>query len=432
MHKPQGKMGLVMMTALVSGNMVGSGVFLLPASLAKLGTITIFSWLLTAFGAMMLAFLFARLSLLIPRAGGPYVYARAGFGRFIGFQIAYSYWVTLWIGNAGLAIATVGYARVFLPGLDNALYAALFAIALIWIFTLINCRGARTAGWVQVITFICKLLPLLLIIILGWWHFHFEYFSKYYNLSHHSNWHAISHGASLTLWAFIGVESATVGAERSANPKRDIPLATLFGTLIASTIYILSSLVIMGMVPLTDLAHSTSPFALAAKLIFGNWGEYFITAGAIISCLGALNGWVLLQGQVAMNAAKDHYFPKFFAKKNKYEVPVWGLVFTSVLISALLFLTMNPNLVEQFSFIILLAVLTALIPYFYTSMAYMILAREFVHKRSSLVISIMIAVISGLYSYFAIIGVGEKIVYFGVLFLLTSFPLYVWTVHGRK
>jgi len=422
MYRSKRKLGLVMLTALVSGNMLGSGVFLLPASLAEIGSITLFSWCLTALGSLCLALLFARMSVIIPEAGGPYVFAQHGFGRFIGFQTAYSYWVALWVGNAAIALAAVGYLAVFFPVLLGPHYAAITAIGLVWVFTCFNILGARVAGWVQLISLICKIAPLLIVIVFGFHYFQFHYLSENFNISGGSHWQAISRGAALTLWAFVGVESATVSAERAMNPKRDVPLATVLGTVIAASIYILSSSLIMGILPAKTLAASSSPFSLIANQMFGSLGSWMMTLGAVISCLGALNGWILLQGQVAMNAARDHYFPARFAKQNRFKVPMQGLVITSLLISMLLFFTASPYLVKQFNFIILLANLTMLLPYFYTAVAYFIV-RD--HRRSRRqFFGVLTGVLAALYSYWVILGAGQEMIYWGMLFVLTSFPLY--------
>jgi len=423
---PPNKMGLWMLTALVAGNMIGSGIFLLPSNLAKIGSITLYSWLFTTIGAFLLALLFSRMSQLVTKAGGPYAYTRAAFGDFMGFQTAYSYWVTVWVGNAAIALAAIGYARVFWPALDNSTITCFATIALVWLISLINCHGAKTIGAFQLLTTICKIAPLLFIGIVGWWYFHPSYITQSFNLSTQSNFTAISNGAALTLWAFIGVESAVVGSDTVANPKRTIPLATLLGTLIAASVYIACSTVIMGMVPAAKLIQSASPFAIAAKQILGAWGAQLVAATAIISCVGALNGWVLLQGQVAMAAAEDRLFPKIFGVRNRHDIPAKGVIITSILISLLLFLTASPNLVKQFHLIILLAVLTALIPYFYTAMAAIIIMPQKIVNKKELHFSMVIAVLAGIYSFWTLLSSGKTIVFYGSILIFSSLPLYAW------
>jgi basic amino acid/polyamine antiporter, APA family len=246
-------LGLWMLTALVAGNMIGSGVFLLPAALAQFGSISIVGWLMTALGALCLALVFAKLSSLIPKAGGPYAYCREGFGDFIGFMVAYNYWIALWVGNAGIAVAFAGYMGVFFPWITAApMHTCLTSIATIWLLTIINISGVRQAGMVQLITTLLKLLPLILIGTVGLLYIHPTYLTQF-NVSGHSNFAAITGAASLTLWAFIGLESATVPADDVINPQKNIPRATMFGTLLAAIVYILSTIAIMGLIPNSDL-----------------------------------------------------------------------------------------------------------------------------------------------------------------------------------
>ncbi|MBN2690008.1 MAG: amino acid permease [Gammaproteobacteria bacterium] len=427
MHK---KLGLWTLTALVAGNMVGAGIFLFPANLASIGSISLYSWGFTALGAFLLAVVFSKMSLLIPKSGGPYAYARAGFGDFIGFQTAYGYWLSIWISNAAIALAATNYMAVFWPILQHPLPNCFVAIAILWVFTIINACGVRAAGVTQLITVILKFIPLLAIAIFGWFYFHPSYIVDSYNVTGQSNFHAVSEGAALTLWAFIGLESATIPVDLVNNPSRNIPLATFLGTLLAALVYILSSTVIMGMIPGVILAKSISPFAAAADMIFGHWGKWIIAIGAIISCVGSLNGWVLLQGQMPMAVADDRLFPKIFAKRSKKGVPVRGLIVTSLLITSFLLFTISPNLVEQFKFIVLIATLVTLLPYFYTSFAEIIcLQHEFGFKKAA---HILVAILAALYVFWAIVGSGERVFFYGSILIFSGIPLYVLMIRRRK
>jgi len=422
------KLGLWMLTALVAGNMIGSGIFLLPSSLAQIGSISLFSWIFTTAGALVLALMFARLSMQIPKTGGPYAYTKVGLGKFLGFQTAYNYWITIWVGNAAIVIALIGYTSVFIPILSEPKIACIAAIAVIWFLTLVNLLGVQFAGMLQLVTTILKLIPILLIGLFGWHYAHPGYFHQYFNITSppQSNFLAISNGAALTFWSFIGLESATVPAEAVNNPTRTIPLATIIGTLIAAAGYILSSSAIMNMMPAPVLQHSVAPFAEAGQIIFGPIGKDIITLGAIISCFGCLNGWILLQGQVVLGAAEDNLFPKIFAQKNRHQIPAAGLIITSALVTLLLFLTISPNLVSQFQVIILLAVLSALIPYFYTAIAEIVILTREKNRKISFLIKLIIAILAAIYSCWAIIGTGEQILYYGCLLLLSSVPIYAW------
>ncbi len=415
-------LGLWTLTALVTGNMIGSGIFLLPADLANLGSISLLSWGFTAIGAFFLAMVFANMGRLAPKTGGPYAYARLGLGNLIGFQTAYSYWIAIWAGNAAIALAATGYLSVFFPILATPLNAALATIALIWCLTCVNVLGIKEAGTVQLVTTVLKIIPLLLISVLGWMYFNPDYIINNFNNSGHGTFYALSHGATLTLWAFIGVESATVPAESVENPTRTIPLATLLGTIIATIVYIASSTAILGLLPASALSHSPSPFADAAAVVLGPWGKSFIAVGAIISCVGCLNGWVLLQGQVAMAAARDGLFPAIFGKLNKRKVPAVGLMITSLLITALLLLTISDTLVQSFHFIILLTVLAQLIPYLYTAISNIVICKR--SEVKSPMLKIFVASIAALYSCWAILGTGEQFILYGSLLLLSAIPLY--------
>jgi basic amino acid/polyamine antiporter, APA family len=419
------KLGLATLTSLVAGNMIGSGVFLLPSTLAQLGSLSLISWLFTATGSFILALVFSRMSLLVPKTGGPYAYAQYGLGNFMGFQTAYSYWIAIWAGNAAIALAGVSYLSVFFPSLSDPIIACIVSIVFIWIFTLINIQGVHNAGFIQLVTTVLKMIPILLIATIGWFYFKPEFLTNSINVTtpHMSNFNLITHAATLTLWAFIGLESATVPADSVKNPKRDIPLATLLGTLIAMVVYITSSTTIMGMIPNANLQTSLSPFADAAEIIFGSWGKWIIAGGAVISCLGCLNGWILLQGQIPMAAARDGLFPKIFKKENSKGVPYYGLIISSILISVLLFFSISPNLVTQFKVIILTATLANLIPYLYTPVVEIILIRD---KKPIKMISLITSIIGIIYSFWAILGSGQDILVGGAILILSSVPLYIF------
>ena len=432
MAKKSKQLGLAALTALVTGDMIGSGIFLLPSELAHLGSLSLLSWVFTALGTVFLAFVFSKMSQLVPKTGGPYAYAKEGLGNVMGFQTAYCYWIAIWVGNAAIALAAVGYLSVFFPVLANPLIACFTSIAFIWIFTLVNLGGVHGTGIVQLVTTILKLIPIFFIGIVGWFFFQGNYITEAVNVAEPqmSNFSLLTHAATLTLWAFIGVESATVPAGSVKNPKRTIPIATMLGTLIAAVAYISSSAAIMGMIPNTALRTSIAPFADAANIIIGPWGKWLVAIGAIISSLGCLNDWILLQGQIPMVAAIDKLFLKIFSRISKRGLPAIGLVITSVLITLLMLFTISPDLVGQFKVIILIATLANLIPYLYTPVAEIILLKEksgrFEKKAA------IIAIIAILYSFWAIIGAGTKILSYGAVLVLSSIPIYLLVVKKRK
>ncbi len=420
-------MGLWMATALVIGNMVGSGVFLLPAALAgAAGPMSLVGWVFTGAGAMLLAFVFSRLGRAMPRTGGPYAYARRAFGDFIGFQTAWGYWIAAWAGNAAIAVAFVGYLAVFWPNLaSNNLLAALVGIGVIWLLTAVNVMGTRESGIVQVVTTILKFVPLAIIGVIG------LFFIKSSNLTPfapHGTWSAISAAAPLTLWAFIGLESATVAAGEVRDPEKNIPRATMYGTLATTIVYIIGTVAVMGIIPAGVLAHSTSPFADAAGIMFGGSWDKVIALVAMAATFGCLNGWILLQGRVPLAAAEDGLFPPQFAKLHgKRGTPVFGLVVSSVLVSGLMLMNYTKGLVDAFTFIILLATLTTLVPYAYSAaaQAYLYITEPGLFDRKSFLRDTAIAFLAFAYSVWAITGSGKDIIAKGFILLLAGIPIFV-------
>ena len=421
-------LGLWMSTSLVIGNMIGSGIFLLPASLAFYGGISIFGWLFTTAGAMLVAIVFSRLSRNYPKVGGPYAYTRKGFGDLPGFLVGWSYWISIWAGNAAIATAFIGYLSVFIPALENnIMLSVIFALTAIWLLSLVSSLGVRHAGGVQLITVILKLLPLIVLILFGFLFFNIDHF-KPFNLSEESNFSAITATATLTLWAFLGLESATIPAENVKNPKRTIPRATMFGTIITALVYILGTMVVMGVIPPETLKDSNAPFADAAEKMWGEWGRYLVAAGAAISCFGALNGWIMLQGQLPMAIAKDGLFPKLFGNLSKRGTPVFGIIISSVLATLLIVMNYTKSLVEKFTFIILLATLATLVPYVFCSLAELklLLQKRELYDHRKLIKPLIIVILAFLYSMWAIAGAGIKVILWGMSLFLAGIIIFFW------
>jgi len=427
-RKLKRSMGLWMATALVVGNMIGSGVFLLPASLADTaGPVSMVGWAFTGAGAILLALVFASLGRALPRTGGPYAYAKRAFGDFIGFQTAWGYWIAVWAGNAAIAVAFVGYLAVFWPQVgDHNLLAALVGIGVIWLLTATNILGARESGRVQVLTTVLKFVPLAVIGLVGLFFIdggNYEPFAP-----HGTSISLLSTTAALTLWAFIGLESATVPAEEVKDPERTIPRATIIGTVLATGLYVVATAAIMGILPTEQLAGSTSPFADAAGQVFGGGWDKVIAAVAMVSTFGALNGWIMLQGRVPLAAARDGMFPGPFARVHgKRGTPVFGLVVSSVLVTALMLMNYTKGLVDAFTFVILLATLTTLVPYAFSAAAqawlWLVEGEEF--KPKHLVRDVIVATLAFAYSVWAIAGAGDDIVTKGFVLLLAGIPVYI-------
>ena len=426
MGKEPKKIGLVTATSLVVGNMIGSGIFVLPAALASYGSISLLGWVFTAAGALVLAKIFSNFSkIIVNKSGGPYVYSRAGFGDFIAFLVAWGYWISCWVVNAAIAVAIVSALTIFFPFLEtNSTLAVTIGLAFIWFFTWVNSEGVRTSGKFQVMTTVLKIIPLLFVILFGAFFFSFDNFPEF-NTSNISDFNAFSAVGALTLFAFLGLECATVPAANVKNPERTIPRATMLGTTISTLIYIFGTIVLFGMLPIEKLSTSPAPFAEAAKIIGGDFAGYFVAGGAAIAAIGALNGWILMMGQIPMASAKDKLFPRVFKKENKNGVPIVGLVIGSLLSSVMMLMNYTEGLVDQFEFMILLSTLCCLIPYLFTAVAYaMVVIDKKLHGRNYA----PVFVLSGLgfvYSMWAIYGSGKDAVFYGFLLLLLSIPFYV-------
>ncbi len=430
-----GKLGLVACTALVVGNVIGSGVYLLPASLAPFGGLALVGWLLSCAGALLVALVFAKLAQLIPRTGGPYAYTRAGFGDFTGYLIAWGYWIGIWSSIAAVAVALVSYASGLVPALSaNPALGGLVAIGVVWLLTWVNLRGVQGAGRMQTVTTVLKLIPLVAVGTIGLLWTNWSNFAPVVPAGYSSTGSAIAAAASLTLFAFLGIESATVPAGDVDNPTRTIPRATIFGTLIISAVYILSTVGVMGALPSEQLAASPAPFADAAAAMWGDWAYPLVVIGAVISCFGAINGFILLQGQVPMAAARDELFPKRFASVNRAGIPAFGCVVSSILVTALLLInytgqaTGAKSLTDIYNSIILLATFVTLVPYAFCAMAELMifsLRREEL-RGQNLRWAGVIAVLAFIFAIITIIGAGAQTVLYGFVLLLAGIPLYVW------
>ena len=426
MSKGPQKIGLLVSTSLVVGNMIGSGIFVLPAALASYGSISLLGWIFTAAGALVLARIFSNFSkIIVSKSGGPYVYSRAGFGDFIAFLVAWGYWISCWVVNAAIAIAIVSALTIFFPILEtNSILAVIIGLAFIWFFTWVNSEGVKTSGKFQVVTTVLKIVPLLFVILFGSFFFSLENFPAF-NTSEVNDFDAFSAVGALTLFAFLGLECATVPAANVENPEKTIPRATMLGTTISTLIYILGTVVLFGMLPIEELSTSPAPFAEAAKIIGGDTAGYFVAGGAAIAAIGALNGWILMMGQIPMASAKDKLFPRIFKKENKNGVPVTGLIIGSLLSSVVMLMNYSDSLVDQFEFMVLLTTLCCLIPYLFTAVAYALVIIDKNRIGRSFLPVFILSGLGFVYSMWAIYGSGKDAVFYGFLLLLLSIPFYL-------
>lgn len=417
------QIGWVVATALVLGNMVGSGVFLLPASLAPFGGYSLVGWLISACGALLLAGVFCRLAKRAPRAGGPYAYSREAFGDCIGFLVAWIYWVGLVGGNAAIAVAFASYLSALFPAIGgHPLFGALAAVAAIWVLAAVNIAGIRSAGFVQVVTTILKLSPLLALALFGYAHFEPRLLAPGPQAG--SPWHAINLCVAATLFAFIGVEAATIPASHVRDPEKTIPRATLLGTVIAAVVYIACTTAVMGLLPASELAKSQAPFADAGRLLWGGGAAWLIAAAAAISSFGALNGWILIAGQFPQAVANDGLFPRLFARESACGTPALGLLVAAAITSVMVLANYTRGMVGMFTFIVLLSTLSIVVAYLFCAMADIVLAYR--SGRAPPTRALVQACAAFAFSLWAVIGAGEEAVYWNFVLLALGIPLYVW------
>ncbi|WP_417482075.1 APC family permease [Maricaulis sp.] len=408
--------------SLTVGVMIGSGIFLLPSVMAPYGLMGFSGWVLTAAGSILLALVMSRLALRTTRSGGPYIYAREAFGDLPGFLVIWGYWASYWIAIPTVAIAFVGYLGVFFPELDQAPIArAGVALGLIWLLGIVSLRGVREASLVQLGMTLLKLLPILAIIGYGAVAGHVENLPEI-NPSGQPFLPVLATTALLTMWAFSGLECATIPAGDVRDPQKTIPRATMIGTITVATVYIASTAAVMLLVPASELVDSTSPFSDAARGL-GPWAPKMVAIGALISTAGCLNGLIFIAGQLPMAVAIDKLAPKAFAKRNSRGAPQLSLLVSLILGSALLLANFSDSLIDTFEFLLMMSTVTILLPLLVSALA------ELRHSWASARSWAIIAILATLYSAFAIYGSGLEVMFWGMVLMLVGLPVYVF---GRQ
>jgi len=405
------------------GCAIGSGIFMMPTLLAPYGMLGLAGWLVAGAGTLLVALSLSRLVRRIPKMGGPYAYVQAGLGNFAGFLVAWTYWIACISAVAGIAIAFVGYLGVFLPTItDSSVLSLLVALALIWTVIGLNIRSVEGSGTFQVVTTVLKILPLLLMIVLGFVNMDPEILPPL----NPTELHPIALLATVTtlvMWSFVGIETATVPADNMAEPDKMIPrilMASVFTVLI---IYFLVSVAIALVVSAEELMGSTAPFSLAATKLMGPVGGAFITIGALISTLGSLNANTFTAGQVPLAAAKDHLLPIKFLTLSKSGTPIFSFLVSGGFISLLLLLNYTKGLVAAFTFMAMLSTLSTLMAYAFSAVAeFYFLKRDRASPERNRAIALSSAAF--LYSFFAIWGAGAEIVFYSFMLIMIGMPFY--------
>jgi putrescine:ornithine antiporter len=409
-------MSVVQLTFIVAVNMMGSGIIMLPANMAQVGAISLMSWIVTAVGSMAIAYGFAQAGIFNQRPGGMAAYAEDAYGKDGYFQVFVLYFLSLAIGNVAIAISAVGYLASFMPWLSSTPIATCIGvIALLWLTTVANFGGPSVTGKIGSITVWGVILPVGFLSFAGWFWFKSATFAEAWNPQGMSLGAGMGSSISLTLWAFLGMESAAQNSAAVENPKRDVPLACLFGTLGAAVIYILSTAVIQGIVPNAELAKSTGPFGLAFAHMFNPTIGSIVMGLAVLACVGSLLGWQFTIAQTGKSAAGENMFPQFFTKVNSMGAPVMGMLVLGVVQSLLALSTISPSLSEQFSALVNLAVVTNVIPYVVALSALPVMMRAAKVDASVFRRNMIITVVAMGYSVFALYASGKDAVMGGML-----------------
>jgi putrescine:ornithine antiporter len=409
-------MSLVQLTFIVAVNMMGSGIIMLPTNMARVGAISLLSWIVTAVGSMAIAYGFAQAGIFNQRPGGMAAYAEDAYGKDGYFQVFFLYFLSLAIGNVAIGISAVGYLAGFFPMLSaTPIATCISVIGLLWLTTIANFGGPKVTGRIGSITVWGVIIPVGLLSFLGWFWFKADTFSAAWNPQGLSLGQGMGSSIALTLWAFLGMESAAQNSAAVENPKRNVPLACLFGTLGAAVIYILSTTVIQGIVPNAELANSTGPFALAYAKMFNPTIGTIIMALAVLACLGSLLGWQFTIAQTGKSAADERMFPAFFSKVNKMDAPIVGMVVLGVVQSLLALSTISPNLSEQFGVLVNLAVVTNVVPYIVALSALMLMMKNGAVAQGTYRRNVVFALVAMLYSVYAIYASGKDAVLGGML-----------------
>lgn len=418
------KIGVIQLTIITMVNMMGSGIIMLPTKLAEIGTISIVSWLVTAVGSTALAYAFAQCGMFSKKSGGMGGYAEYSFGKAGNFLANYSYGVSLLIANTAIAISAVGYGSELFETSLSPISIAIWTGITLWLATVLNFGGARITGNISSFTIWGVIIPVVGLCIIGWKWFEPDLYLSSWNPHNVPTFEAIGVSISMTLWAFLGLESACANTDVVENPEKNVPIAVLGGTLGAAVIYIISTNVIAGIVPNLDLANSTAPFGLAFAHMFNETAGKVVMGLMVMSCFGSLLGWQFTIAQVFKSSAEEGYFPSVFKKVTTKDAPVIGMVIITAIQSGLTLMTISPSLNKQFNILVDLAVVTNVIPYLLSMAALMVLQKVEKVPENKARITTFIAFVGSLYSLYALYAAGEQPMLYGSIVTFIGWTLY--------
>ncbi len=423
-------------SALVVGNTIGMGIFVLPASLAPFGLNALSGWVITIVGCTLIAGVFAQLARTFPQDDGPYAYTQRAFGDGVAFMVLWCYWISVWVTNATLAIGIVAYLTSLVPALRASSWLpALIALAILWAFVLINLRGIRTAAWVQMGITALKLAPQLAILLLGAWQLaaHPQAYVAHLPPNPPSMREVLA-ASTLALFAMLGVESATIPAGRVRDPGRTIPRATIAGTLITALVYLGISAIAIFLIPQRELAASSAPFAdLFGHFLGAQYGQV-LAAFVIVSGIGCLNGWTLIAGELTQTFAARGRLPRVLARVNSRTAPAPALVVTGALASVMLLMSYTDSLAGAFTFLSVVVTAACLPLYFTCSLALVLLWRRGAPSapRSRVLLWPAAALLAGAYCVWAVIGMGAKPLLWAIVLTLAGALFHIVSALARR
>ncbi len=418
------KMSVFQLTMLVAANMMGAGIIMLPTKLAQVGTISILSWLVTAFGSLALAHIFAQCGMFSVKTGGMGGYAEYRFGRTGHFMANYAYAVSLVIANVAIAISAVGYAAVLFDLTLSPLQVSLATTVLLWLAAVLNFGGSSRTGNISNVTVWGAIIPVVFISIAGWYWFDIDMYKSVWNPHQMPFFEAVSESIALTLWAFLGFESAAANMDAVENPKRNVPIATFFGTLGVAVIYVFSTNIMAGIVPNLDLLNSTAPFGLAFTHMFNETVGRIVMASMVISCSGAILCWQFTLSRVFKSSADAGYFPKVFSKVNGVDVPVHGMMIILILQTIMAMMTMDESLNKQFENLVNFAVVTNVFPYLLCCISVHTILQANDVSVGTRRMMYPISAFAFAYSCYAIYACGMDVIVGGVSAIAVGFMIY--------
>ena len=424
MSQSSNKMSVLQLTILTAVNMMGSGIIMLPTKLAQVGSLSIVSWLITAVGSMCLDYAFAKCGMYSKKGGGMGGFAEYSFGKAGNFMANYTYGVSLLIANIAIAISAVGYGSTFLDVSLTPFMTAIWTIVVLWLATSLNFGGASLTGRISSFTVWGVIAPVIVISTAGWYFFSGSLYMANWNVHNLPFSEAATASIAMTLWAFLGLESATSNADAVDNPERNVPIAVLGGTLGAAAIYILSTNILFGILPAQALVDSSAPFGLAFATMFSEPVGKLVMGLMVMSCFGSLLGWQFTIANVFKASADQGYFPRFFSKVTRKDAPVIGMVTITLIQSAMSLMTMSPSLNEQFEVLVNLAVVTNIIPYLLSMAAIIVLMKAAGRYGAELKVTTAIAFVGSLYSLYALYASGLEAMTYGSIVTFIGWTLY--------